>query len=77
LRCGRAAISLKFWLVVGLCYCHEKRTLPLRPPQVHSLPSTAADQKNQAQSVPLGWLQVQRLQSEQDSGLIFAKGNAL
>jgi len=52
------AIFLNFCRVVGLCYCHEKRTLPLRPPQVHSLPSTAFDQENQTQSLPLGWLQV-------------------
>ena len=63
------AIFLNFCRVVGLCYCHEKRTLPLRPPQVHSLPPTAFEQENQAQPVPPGWLQVQGLPSAQDSGL--------
>jgi hypothetical protein len=74
LGCGRAAISLNFWLAVGLSYSHEKRTVPLRPPEIHTLSSTAFDHENQAQSMPARWLQVQGLQSGQAGAVIFCRG---
>jgi hypothetical protein len=70
LASSHAAISLKFSLAVGLCYSHEKRTVLLRPPEIHSLSSTAFDKENQAQPVPVRRLQVQGLQSGQISAVV-------
>jgi hypothetical protein len=72
LCCGRAAISLNFWLAAGLCYSHETRTVPLRPSEIHTLSSTAFERENQAQSMPAGWLQVQGLQAGQAGAVMFA-----